>query len=562
MKKRHLLFALPLLAATLLPTRASQAQGNAVHYDDALPEADAPHAMDLAQLDLATPLPLGQRTPTPGRVTSTSRTTTVTAPNVASTPAASVPPPPPATSTAATASAPATPGSIRLNFQNAPLNDVLNYLSAAAGFIITQDVPVTGTVNVVSQQSMNAEEAVDLLNTILAAKGYVALRNGRILKIVSSQGAQTLDLPVITGSDPANIPRKDSMVTQILPVHFVEVGKLVDNLRPLLSEKATITSNETSNAIILTDTQTNIHRMAEIIHALDNSISSISQIKVFGLRFSDAKGLADVLTQLFAPDSSKNNQQQFPGFPGFGGFGGQNNRGGRGGNRGGQQQGAPAEPESAAREAASRVIAVADETSNSVIVSAPDEIMSNVAEVIAKLDTSTNDITETQIFHLLHADATELATVLGTLYADASSVPNANNRGGNNRFQPQQNANANRSVRALAQARVVAVADPRTNSVLVSASHDTMSQIALTVGRLDHDSSKKQHVRVYTLGHADPDNVATILRGMYSVTASNTTASQPSTSRLTNRTTTGASTDVSDTLNTSGSRSGSGTLNR
>ena len=43
---------------------------------------------------------------------------------------------------------------------------------------------------------------------------------------------------------------------------------------------------------------------------------------------------------------------------------------------------------------------------------------------------------------------------------------------------------------------MVAVADPRTNSVLVSASHDTMAQIALTIGRLDATDAKKQHVYV------------------------------------------------------------------
>ena len=76
-------------------------------------------------------------------------------------------------------------GTIKLNFQNAELSAVLNYLSSAAGFIITQEVPVSGTVNVVSQQPMTPDEAVDLLNTILDSKGYVAIRNGRILKIIA-----------------------------------------------------------------------------------------------------------------------------------------------------------------------------------------------------------------------------------------------------------------------------------------------------------------------------------------------------------------------------------------
>ena len=46
---------------------------------------------------------------------------------------------------ATTAAMPAGQG-IRLNFQGASLSDVLNYLSEAAGFVIVQETPVSGTV--------------------------------------------------------------------------------------------------------------------------------------------------------------------------------------------------------------------------------------------------------------------------------------------------------------------------------------------------------------------------------------------------------------------------------
>jgi type II secretory pathway component GspD/PulD (secretin) len=257
-----------------------------------------------------------------------------TAPQVPTAPSASTTPPVNAAPSAAAApavpllpakeSTSASKNEIRMNFQNASLTDVLNYLSEAAGFVIIQNVPVTGTVNVVSKQPVSAEEAVDLLNAVLIDKGYIAIRNGRILKIVSSQNAQKNDLPVEVGSDPENIPRKDGMVTQILPIRYMEAGKLVENLSPLLSSNATISANESSNAIILTDTQTNIHRIAQIIHSLDTSISSISAIRVFPLRYADAKDFANVITQLFSPDAgtSRNGQNnQNPAAAFFGRFG-------------------------------------------------------------------------------------------------------------------------------------------------------------------------------------------------------------------------------------------------
>jgi len=211
-------------------------------------------------------------------------------------------------------------------------------------------------------------------------------------------------------------------------------------------------------------------------------------------------------------------------------------------------------------------VAVADTQSNSIIVSAPDELMATISEIVSRVDTNISEITETRIFRLLHADCVELSGLLTSLYSDNTSQNNgANRNGGANQPQrppQQQNPQNAQSERAILQARVVAVPDARTNSIIVSCSRDMMEQIALTIGRLDASDSKKQHVYIYTLDHADPENVAAILRGMFSVDNSNS-ASQPSTSRLTERTTTGASTDVSNTLNTnsgssSNGRSGSG----
>ena len=456
---------------------------------------------------------------------------------------------------------------IRLNFQNASLTDVLNSLSASAGFIIVQEQPVTGTISLVSQQPVTADEAIDALNTALADKGYVGIRAGRVLKIIPRENAERRNLPVVVGADPAGIPNKDNLVTQILPVRYLEVGKLVDTLRPLLSDKATVASNDASNALLLTDTQVNIHRIAEIVRALDTNVSSISLIKVYTLRYADAKELADVITQLFTPSTSNRNnpQQGFPGFPFFGGRGGQGG-GGNGGRGGGNN--APAAPESAAREAAARVVAVADETTNSVVVSAPDEYMSAIADIVAKLDTNTTELTETQIFKLLHADANEVAASLTTLYSDTTTANGSNgNRGnqpqqGGNRFGPQQPQPqaGGASERAQLQARVIVVADPRTNSVLVNASHATIGQIALTIGRLDASDSRKQHIYVHTLAHADPSNVAYILNGMFNVSGanSNSTTQPSSDSRLATRTTQGASANATS-LSTDGS---SGASNR
>ena len=124
-----------------------------------------------------------------------------------------------------------------LNFHNAPIDLVLNYLSDAAGFIIEVDTPVKGKVDVWSTHPVTKDEAVDLLNSMLNKNGYAAIRNGRKLTIVGKDEAIHGDIPVKTGNDPDAIPKNDEIVTQIIPIRFVEAEQLVKDLSPMVSSQ-------------------------------------------------------------------------------------------------------------------------------------------------------------------------------------------------------------------------------------------------------------------------------------------------------------------------------------
>jgi general secretion pathway protein D len=520
----------------------------------------APVAVVAAPIATPAPVPLVPP-PTTATVVETETVTVVPAPAPAAVP---VPGPAlPVTKVPRTATVvgpvPASTG-VMLNFQNASLNDVLTYLSEAAGFVIVQEAPVTGTVNIVSRQSLNPEEAVDLLNTVLIDKGYAAIRNGRILKIVNRRDAIKRDIPVNNGSNPELIPRKDNVVIQILPLRYGEAGKLVENLRPLLNDAATISANEGSNAIILTDTQTNIHRMAQIIHALDTSVSALSSISVIPLKYADSKEVAQIITQLFAPaqtgpqggGQAAGGGGRRGGFPGFG-FPG---------------MGAAAGPQSDARAAAARVVAVADEQSNSVIVSASEETIPVIRSMIEQIDMSSTDVTDTRIFRLLNADSTELAGTINALFgatagtiSTAGAKPAAPQGGGNARRAgapaPSAAAGGGQSERALLQSQVVAVGDPRTNSLLVTAGADSMAKIAEVVTRLDATGAKRQHVYYHQLQNGDPSTIADVLRGMLGQGTTNTAVS-----RLQDRSVTGSQLNTSVGSSGFGSGGGSGRSGR
>ena len=294
-------------------------------------------------------------------------------------------------------------------------------------------------------------------------------------------------------------------------------------------------ADDQSNSVIVSAPEAAMVTIADIVRRVDTNIADITETRIFPLTFADATELATVLNSLYSDKS---------GTPAKGASG----------NQRAQAQPAAANPNTANRSERSllqsRIVAVPDVRTNSVIVSAARESMIQIALTVERLDSNVadNNITETRIFRLAHADCSEVVNVLNTLYSDPTAVPK------NGKQNPSAAASAaNRSDRALLLSRVVSVPDPRTNSVLISAAREQMPQIAMTVDRLDSSESKKQKVYIYSLENADPDNVATILRGMFGTQSSATnTSAQPSSNQLNKRSSTGASSNISNVLNTSG----------
>jgi len=62
---------------------------------------------------------------------------------------------------------------LMMNFKDASLDTVLDYLSQFGGFVVVREgPPVTGVVNVLSKQPVTRDEAVAILSASLKANGF------------------------------------------------------------------------------------------------------------------------------------------------------------------------------------------------------------------------------------------------------------------------------------------------------------------------------------------------------------------------------------------------------
>ena len=331
--------------------------------------------------------------------------------------------------------------SLHLNFRGASLTQVLNYLSEAAGFIVVLETQPKGTVDVFSSAPVTREEAVNLLDQALKKNGFAAIRNGRTLTIVARDEAKTQSIPVFVGADPSTIPITDQIVTQIIPVRYVEVAQLVKDLQPLVSTQTTMTANDSGNEIVITDTQANIHKVAEIIKAIDAGAEDVTVMRVFKLNYADPSEMADLLQNLF-PDDSRSGASsapvQFGGGGGFrsffrgGGFGG----GGFGGGApGGAAGGTSANSQNQRIKKRARVVAVADPRTSSLVVSAAKDLMDQIDGVITELDSNPAKKKVVRVIKLNNADPQEVLPVLQDIFEKNGAQTS---RGGSSQSALQQ----------------------------------------------------------------------------------------------------------------------------
>ncbi len=214
---------------------------------------------------------------------------------------------------------------VKLNFQDTPLQAVLEYLSETAGLTVISDQPlIDGRMTVISRQPISLNEAISLINSMLKEEGLTTVLTGKVLKVVTLEVAKTENLPVFSGRDPAAVIASDDVVTYVIPVRYVTAAALKENLTALIPEHASLEANEDGNALIVTATMANIQRLMKIVAALDTHMSSVSEIRVFRLVNADAASAATMINSLFENEGQQSGNSRA----------GNNRAGGRGGQQG------------------------------------------------------------------------------------------------------------------------------------------------------------------------------------------------------------------------------------
>lgn len=200
---------------------------------------------------------------------------------------------------------------------------------------------------------------------------------------------------------------------------------------------------------------------------------------------------------------------------------------------------------------------IANESGNLILLTDTQSHIRHLAKIILAVDNSAEAETEIRVFPMQFANPSDMVALLNSVFPDTSNSGNAFYQFG---FDDDSGtANSSQSDRIKTATKVAAEADGRIQAVIVAAPKNLMNQIAGMMTRLDVPSPRDQKVFVYHLRNGDPDQVATVLQGLFqSSTATGTGASAVQTSVLQQRAQTTLATPSSTTTTTSGASSGGG----
>ena len=184
---------------------------------------------------------------------------------------------------------------ITLNFVNADIESVVKAVGMISGKNFVLDPRVKGSINIVSSSPVSKELTYQILLSALRLQGFAAIEGQGVTKIVPEADAKQSYTPT---TDKKLTVSGDKIVTQVYPLRYESASQLVPVLRPLISPNNTIAAYANTNTLVITDYADNVRRINKIIDSIDQPNNG--EVVTVRLEHASATDLAQALNRLLS----------------------------------------------------------------------------------------------------------------------------------------------------------------------------------------------------------------------------------------------------------------------
>jgi general secretion pathway protein D len=315
------------------------------------------------------------------------------------------------------------------NFKDADITQIAEAVAAATGKNFIMDPRVRAQVTMLSSTPMSPEGFYQAFLSILAVYDFIAVPDGNVVKILPDANARqmpSIDLPDHVSAT------SDEIVTQVIDVKNVNAAQLVPILRPMIPQYGHLAAYPAGNILIISDRASNVNRMIRIIRRIDQV--GDQDVEIVQLRDASATEVVRVMNSLY--------------------------------------QGA-----AAAQEGGSPMKVVADERSNSVLISGDQNQRLRIRALVAHLDTPLETGGDTRVRYLHYANADKIAPKLKEQMTGIAQAAAGTAAGGA--------PGGATSPAAQAEKNSLIWADPANNALVITAPPKVMRQIMAIIDKLD-----------------------------------------------------------------------------
>ena len=307
------------------------------------------------------------------------------------------------------------------NYKDADIRQVIEAVGEVTGKNFILDPRVKAQVTMLSATPMSPDAFYEAFLSILSVYGFVAVPAGDVVKILPDANARQFP----GAENERGGGRPDDIVTRVIAVQNVAAAQLVPILRPLIPQYGHLAAHPPSNLLIISDRASNVDRMVRIIARID--LAADQDYEVIRLEHASATEIVKIVTAL---------------------------------NQG---------PQQAEGGGGTRITVVADERTNSVLVTGDKTNRLRYRALITHLDTPLEEGGDTQVRYLRYTDAVDLATKLQSQYSGSAAQATA----GKDAAPPAQRGD------------VSIWADESTNALIITAPPKTMKSMMAVIDKLD-----------------------------------------------------------------------------
>ena len=258
-------------------------------------------------------------------------------------------------------------GEFSASFNNTDINEFIQTVSRNLEKTIVVDPEVRGRINVRSYDVLTRDQYYQFFLDVLEVYRFAVIESDNgTLRVIRDRDARNAALPVVDDDSTSGA----SMITRVVRVENVSVRELAPLLRGLNDQSGggNVVSYDPSNVIMITGRAAVVNRLVEIIERVDHAGNQ--DVERIELRHASAAEMVRIASAIFIPQAAGNTPDLL----------------------------------------VPRI--VADERTNSVLISGEPRVRERVIRLIQELDSELESTGNTRVFYLRYAKAEEMVEVL------------------------------------------------------------------------------------------------------------------------------------------------------